>query len=178
MMIQTTIDNPHSSASKRRVSGFTLVEVMISVAVITLVGSSVIGALVFNERFAAQARLMTNARAIVQRNIELAQGVRWTKAMALSTGDANTPAVLKITSGTTWDDDAGGDNAENIAVLRNTNSVLVSGTLTRIVQSANTDSTVRRVTFSLSYQYRGVGPGRDPKANFIFSASTMRSTDD
>jgi hypothetical protein len=116
-------------------------------------------------RKAAVMRTLSNARAVVQRNIDTAMGVPLTAS--------SVPPILAITtaSGAVYDDDGGGDNLVNIALLRAGTSAWLKGTLTRtVVAEANADNAdIRRVTFSVSYTYRG--------RPYSFSMTTMRTID-
>ena len=128
----------------------TIVEIAIGAALLALVASGALASLVVLNRNAVRTRIMTNAKEIVQRNIESAVGLPFTSA--------NVPAVLATTStsGAVWDDDGGGDNLETIYVSRD-GSQKMTGTLLRIVRpeanAANAD--VRRVTFHLDYSLFG-----------------------
>ena len=130
--------------------GMTIVEIAIGAALLALVATGALAALVVLNRNAVRTRLMTNAKEIVQRNIEGAVGLPFTSA--------NVPAVLATTStsGAVWDDDGGGDNLETIYVSRD-GTQKMTGTLLRIVRpeanAANAD--VRRVTFHLDYSLFG-----------------------
>jgi type II secretory pathway pseudopilin PulG len=146
-------------------SGFTLVQVMVATAIIVIVGLASVQALVLMNRKAATMRVLNNARAVVQRNIDTAMGVPFTST--------STPAILATTtaSGSTYDDDGGGDNLVNVALLRAGTSAWLKGTLTRtVVAESNSDGAdIRRVTFSLSYTYRG--------KVYSFSMTTLRTQD-
>jgi type II secretory pathway pseudopilin PulG len=148
-----------------RPAGFTLVQVMVAAAIIVMVGLGSVQALMLMNRKAATMRLMNNARAVVQRNIDTAMGVPFTST--------STPAILATTtsSGSVYDDDAGGDNLVNIALLRAGTSAWIKGTLTRtVVAESNADNAdIRRVTFSLSYTYRG--------KVYSFAMTTLRTQD-
>ncbi len=154
--------------------GFTLMEVIFAMAFSIILGAAVITSLVTSQRFAARARLLTNARAIVQRNMDAAMGVAFT-------GTSSTPAILALTSsaGVVCDDDGGtGSPVENIQVLRSGSNVLVSGTLLRIVSAepvivsgtaVDASVVVRRVTFQIDYDYLS--------QHYTFSETTLRSSD-
>jgi type II secretory pathway pseudopilin PulG len=130
--------------------GMTIVEIAIGAALLALVASGALASLVVLNRNAVRTRIMTNAKEIVQRNIESAVGLPFTSA--------NVPAILATTSasGAVWDDDGGGDNLETIYVSRDGKQKM-TGTLLRIVQpeanAANAD--VRRITFHLDYSLFG-----------------------
>jgi len=154
--------------------GFSLVEVVVAMTISILMGAAIIMSLMASQRFAAKARLLTNARVIVQRNIEAATGV-------IFTGTSSTPAILALTgdAGVVCDDDGGsGAPVENIQVLRGTNNVLVTGTLRRIVTAepvvvsgteVNSSVVVRRITFQIDYDYLS--------HHYTHSETTLRSAD-
>ncbi len=150
----------------RRASGVLLAEVMVAAGVLTMVIVGASQALLTANRIAAASRVLTGARAVVQRNIDTTLTVTFTQN--------SQPAILAITpaTGTVYDDDGGFDNTIQIAVQDNGTMVVASGILTRIVTAvANSDNAdVRKVTFRLDYTYRG-------RAESI-SMTTMRSIDD
>ena len=148
-------------------------ETIFGVALCFFLGAAVITSMTINLRFASCARLMTNARAIVQRNIEAADGIAFS-------GTSSTPAILvpTVTAGVICDDDGGsGAPVENIQVLSSGTNVLVTGTLTRIVTSepviitgtADASVIVRRVTFQVDYDYQ--------THHYTYSETTLRSAD-
>ena len=109
----------------QRMQGFTLMEVMIALVVIPLMVVGVIEGLLQSQRFATKSRLMTNARIIVQRNIEAATGIAFT-----GTTNLLSPASFGIvtlgttgTSGSVSDDDAGSPT-ENISAVSYTHLTL------------------------------------------------------
>lgn len=126
----------------------TLVEIVIGAALLALIAATAIGSLVILNKHAVSSRIMSNAREIVQRNIEAAVGAPFSTT--------NVPAILATTSasGAVWDDDGGSDNKETIYVSRD-GSVQVLGTLTRKVtiepNALDSDNRIRRVTFHLDY---------------------------
>ena len=146
-------------------AGFTLVQIMIASAIIVIVGLASVQALVLMNRKAAVMRTLSNARAVVQRNIDTAMGVPLTAS--------SVPPILAITTatGAVYDDDGGGDNLVNIALLRAGTSAWLKGTLTRtVVAEANADNAdIRRVTFSVTYTYRG--------RPYTFAMTTLRTID-
>ena len=153
-------------ARHRSCAGVLLMEVMIASAVLvmTIVGAT--QALLTANRLSASSRVLTGARAVVQRNIDTALTVTYTKA--------SEPTILAITpaGGSTYDDDGGFDNTIQIAAQDNGGIVLATGTLTRIVTAVtNADGAIiRQVTFKLDYTYGG-------RAQSV-SMTTMRSIDD
>lgn len=148
-----------------RKAGFTLVQVMIATAIIVIVGLASVQALVQMNRKAAAMRTLNNARAVVQRNIDTAMGVAFTTSLV--------PPILATTAttGAVYDDDGGGDNLVNIALLRSGTTAWIKGPLTRtVIAEANADGAdIRRVTFSLSYTYRG--------RPYTYAMTTLRTID-
>ncbi len=134
----------------RRAGGFTLVQVMIAAAIMVVVGVSSISTLLTVNREAATARVYSNARAIVQRNMDA--------ALVAPFSSTSTPAILATTgsSGALYDEDGDGSYTENVVDTRSGN-VLVTGTLNRtVVAEANSDSApIFRITFQLNYTFRG-----------------------
>jgi type II secretory pathway pseudopilin PulG len=143
-----------------------LLEVMVAAAVLVMTAVGATHALLTANRLAAASRVLTGARAVVQRNIDT--------ALTVTFSQASQPAILAITpaAGTVYDDDGGFDNTIQIAVQDNGGIVVATGTLTRIVMAvANSDGAdIRQVTFRLDYSYGG--------RNQSVSMSTMRSIDD
>jgi hypothetical protein len=143
-----------------------LAEVLVAACVLTVVVVGASHALLTANRIAAASRVLTGARAVVQRNID--------NALTVTFSQASQPAILAITpsTGTLWDDDGGFDNTIQIAVQDNGTAVVAAGALTRTVTAvANPDNAdIRQITFRLNYTHRG-------RAQTI-SMSTMRSIDD
>ena len=141
-------------------------EALVAAGVLTMVVVGASHALLTANRMAAASRVLTGARAVVQRNID--------NALTVTFSQASQPAILAITpsAGTVWDDDGGFDNAIQIAVQDNGTAVVAAGVLTRTVTAvANSDSAdIRQITFRLNYIYRG-------RAQTI-ALTTMRSIDD
>jgi type II secretory pathway pseudopilin PulG len=153
------------NSRSRRSGGFALVEVMMGAVLIGLIAVGSVQALGAMNRNATGYRVMTNARAIVQRNID--------NALSVTASTTSIPAILATTSagGSAYDDDGG---AEGVAVvLQGTaGTQLVQGTLTRIVTAvANADSAdIRLVTFRLDYTLRGRA--------YTYQLSSLRAIDD
>lgn len=135
----------HSLRRLRRsaVAGSALVEAVVAAVVLAIVFLGSMEALIMANGNAANSRLTTNARVIVQRNIDKASGVPFTAAAP--------PDILKVTEAKGEVFDA------NVAVVVQTagGPALVSGVLTRtVLDVANTESAViRKITFSLKYKY-------------------------
>lgn len=128
--------------------GLTIVESAIAVAVLGIVAASAIATLLTLNRYAVSTRLMTNAREIVQRNIECAAGAPFTST--------SVPAILATANNAVWDDDGGGDNLETIYTSRDGTSK-ITGTLLRTVtaESNSAGADIRRVKFHLNYLLSG-----------------------
>lgn len=142
----------------------TLVEVAIGGALLALVAATAMGTLTVLNKNAVSTRIMTNGREVVQRNIEA--------AIATPFSTTNVPSILATTSasGSTWDDDGGGDNKVAIYTDRSgTASVL--GVLTRIVtkEPNSLGADIRRVTFRLNYTLYG--------RNLSYEMTTIRAMD-
>ncbi len=156
------IARPVSSRS----SGFALVEVMIAAMLIGLVAVGSVQTLDRLNRNASSNRVITNARAVVQRNIDTALSVTCSKT--------SIPPILAITSaaGAVYDDDAGAANVVTIAQQGSSSVELARGTLTRIVTAvSNGDSAdIREITFRLDYNYRG--------RPYTYSLTSLRAIDD
>jgi prepilin-type N-terminal cleavage/methylation domain-containing protein len=154
------------TASRRRARqrGFTLTELMVAVGIVIIAGMVGIQAMALLNSKAASMRIMNNARAIVQRNIDTAMGVPYSTS--------SVPAILATTttSGTVYVDDGTG-NSENVVYLRNGTTPLVTGTLTRTVvaEPNSTGQALLRITFSLTYTYR--------KHQYTYSMTTLRGPD-
>ena len=154
-----------------KAKGFTLLEVCVATTLSILLAAAIIGSLVQCMRFAAAARLLTNARAIIHRNINAASGVGFTDTL-------NPPSILAITSGKVCEDDGvttAGTTLENIQLGTN-GSATVTGTLSQVVSpetinEANaTTAVVYRVTFTLSYIFAS--------KPYSYSETTLRAKDD
>jgi len=150
--------------------GFTLMEVVFGILFSLTLGAVIVTSLITSQSFAARARLLTNARAIVQRNIDAAT------AIAFTSGSIPTILQTTPTSGVVCDDDGGsGSPVENIQVQQSGTNALVTGTLTRIVSNepavvtGTVSALVQRVTFRIDYTYLG-----NP---YTYSITTLRSAD-
>ncbi|MDB6152111.1 MAG: hypothetical protein JWL90_564 [Chthoniobacteraceae bacterium] len=156
----------------RQVHGFAMVEVLVAATLIGVAAIASIQGLGVLNRNAAGVRSLTNARAVLERNINTTLSVPWNAG--------SVPAVLAFTSpaGAVYDDDAGTpfDNgtANTVSLaLQGTNGIqLINGTLTRIVTAVpNTDNAdIRQVTFRVNYNYRG--------RSYSCELTTMRAIDD
>ena len=155
------------------IRGLSLLEIVFAMAFSIFLAIAITTSLLTSQRIAARVRLLTNARAIVQRNIDAAAGIAFTSG--------SIPDILAITSssGVVCDDDGGsGSPVENIQVLRTGTTALVTGTLTRIVSAepvivsgtaADASVLVRRVTFKIDYDYLSL--------HYTHSETTLRSAD-
>ena len=133
--------------------------------VTTIVGAT--HAMLVSNRLASSNRIMTAARAIVQRNIDTALTLRF---------DSTTlPSLLAFTAGANHDDDGGGDGSVTILTQKDASGNLVpliKGTLRRKVTAvANPQSAdVRKVEFRLTYTFL--------KRDYAVEMSTLRTIDD
>lgn len=150
----------------RACAGIMLAEAMVAAGMLALIVVGGTQALLTANRIAAASRVWTGGRAVVQRNIDTALGVTFSKA--------SQPAILAFTSaaGQAWDDDGGFDNTVQIAVQDNGTMIVATGTVTRTVTAvANPDNAdIRLITFRLDYTYQG-------RLQTI-SMFTMRAIDD
>jgi len=137
-----------SHLKRQSEEGLTIVESAIAVAVLGIVAASAIATLLALNRYAVSTRIMTNAREIVQRNIESAVGSPFTST--------SVPTILAAANNAVWDDDGGGDNLETIYISRDGTSK-VTGTLLRTVtaESNSAGADIRRVKFHLDYSLFG-----------------------
>ena len=143
-----------------------LAESMVAAAVLAIVVVGTSHALLTANRIAAASRVLTGARAVLQRNIDTALVSTFTQSTE--------PAILvpTLAGPQTYDDDGGFDSTIQIAVQDNGTAVVASGTLTRsVVAITNADNAdIRQITFRLQYTYRG--------RPVSISMSTIRSRDD
>ena len=151
----------------RRVSGIALLEVMMAMGLVMLIAVSATHSILTVNRISARNRVLTAARAVVQRNIDNALSLTWDETVE--------PAVLGITSGTAFDDDTGGvAGMVNLIIQKNGASqvILLQGTLTRIVADVpdSEGADIRRITFRLAYNYQ--------KTDYVIEMTTIRTRDD
>ena len=143
-----------------------LMEALVAAAVLVMTTVGATHALLTANRLAASSRVLTEARAVVQRNIDT--------ALTVTFSQASQPAILAITSaaGSSYNDLGGYDSTIQIATQDIGGTVVATGTLTRIVTAvANADGAdIRQVTFRLDYTYGGRSQS--------VSMTTMRSIDD
>ena len=154
-----------SDRLRANTSGFTLIQAVIAMGVIAVAGAAGMMALVQLNKKADAMRTLNNARAIVQRNIDLAMNVTF--------NSTTVPALLAVTTtaGQVVDDDGGGDGLVNIVMPKTAGGQTLKGTLKRFVSTqANLDGVnIRRVTIQIDYKVRG----RD----YTYSMTTLRGTD-
>lgn len=170
---------PHSTATqaaapsafqfhllRRGTGGFTVLQAVIAMGVIAVAGAAGMMALVQLNKKADAMRTLNNARAIVQRSIDLAMNITFN-----STAPEPTLLTVTTTDGQVVDDDGGGDGLVNIVSPKTAGGQTLKGTLRRIVATqVNPDGVkVRRVTFKIDYKIRG----RD----YSYSMTTLRGTD-
>jgi hypothetical protein len=153
-------------ARLRNRMAFMLAESMIAAGILALIIVLSSEALLTANRLAAASRILTGARAIVQRNIDNALTTTFTQAL--------TPAILATTTatGSPWSDDGEANGVVQIAVQDQGTTLIASGVLTRtVVALSNSDNAVvLQVTFSLTYKYRG--------RTDTIAMTTIRSRDD
>ena len=129
----------------------TIVEIAMGMAVLGIVAAGALASFITLNKNAVRTRIMTNAKEVVQRNIETAVGLPF--------DSSSTPPILATTAtvGAVWDDDGGSDNLITIYTSRD-GTQKVTGTLLRTVRAEpNTASAdVRRVTFHLDYSIFGI----------------------
>ncbi len=148
-------------------AGFTIVEIVISVALLAAFAVGSIEALLTLNRNASSTRIISCAREVVQRNMEA--------AMTVPFSSSSIPPILNVTTGTGWNetnDVVLGTAAIPLIVARD-GTVFSTGTLKRTVALATTAGfhpDTRRVTFTLSYFVNG-----RPKPDYTLTS--MRSPD-
>ena len=151
--------------SRAKKAGFSVVQAVVAMGVISIAGAAGMMALVQLNNKAAAMRTLNNARAIVQRNIDT--------ALAVSFSATQQPTILGITAtaGVVHDDDGGGDNLVTIVTPKTAGGLTLKGTLTRIVTAqANSDTAdIRRVTFRIDYTVRG--------RPYSYAMTTLRGSD-
>jgi type II secretory pathway pseudopilin PulG len=151
--------------------GMTFLEICVAMAISILIGAGLLAGLTQCLSFAASGRLLTNARAIVHRNIDAAGGVAFTSTSSI-------PTIL-ATTGSAWtvcEDDGAtttGTTVENIQLSGSNNTVLVTGTLRRMVAqetaSESASAQIYRITFKVDYTFLS--------KSFSYSETTLRSID-
>lgn len=150
---------------RKKAGGFTMLQAVVAMGVIAVAGAAGMMALLQLNKKADAMRTLNNARAIVQRNIDLAMNVTF--------NSTTVPAILTVTSptGQVVDDDGGGDGLVNIVTPKTAGGQTLKGTLTRIVATqVNPDGVnIRRVTFRINYSIGGRG--------YSYSMTTLRGTD-
>jgi type II secretory pathway pseudopilin PulG len=130
------------SPQVRPEEGMTIVEIAVGAALISLVTAMAIATLIVLNKNAVSTRIMTNAREIVQRNIEAAIAIPFTSS--------NIPPILATATNAVWDDDGGDPSTVAIYTSRDGTSTM-SGRLLRTVQAETNipGADIRRVTFRL-----------------------------
>jgi hypothetical protein len=145
-------------------AGLSLVEALVALTLLVTTAVTATHSFLVTNRIAGANRVLTSARAILQRNIDNALTQRW--------DSTTTPSILATTSaaGSLYDDDGGADNQVALLVQvdgANT-TTLLKGSLNRIVTAVNPQ--IRRVTFRLTYTYQ--------RRNYSVEMTTMRAIDD
>lgn len=159
---QTGAWNRLTLPKRRLEDGVTLVEVAIGGAMIALIATTAIVALVLLNKNAVSTRIMTSAREIVQRNIEAAVGTPFTST--------SIPPILATATNAVWDDDGGGDNLVTIYTSRD-GTGKVTGDLRRTVATEGNSlaADIRRITFRINYSLYG--------RNLSYEMTTLRAVD-
>jgi len=143
-------------------------EIIVSATVLCLAVTGSLTALVSLNRNAAATRLLTNARAVVQRNVDTALTVPYASGT-----NSTIPPILAITSasGATYSDDNAAP-AVNIDLAGAQGTPLVTGTLTRTVTAVSNslNATILQITFAINYTYRS--------RNYSYQVTTMRAPDE
>lgn len=140
----------------------TIVEIAVGAALLGLVAATAIATLIILNKNAVSTRIMTNAREIVQRNIEAAIGTPFTSG--------STPPILATATNIPWDEGIPGNNPITIYTSRD-DTAKVTGTLFRTVQTEPNaiGADVRRVTFRLAYTLVG--------RSMSYEMTTIRAVD-
>jgi len=158
---------------RQRENGFTLLEVVAAMIVAVVLGVIVTGGFLMSQKMAASGRIRTQARVILQRNIDLALSIPFT--------GVSTPPSLELTVGQSLPGVPFNDptlpppsqvGQVPLLVSSNDGAPLVTGTLWRHCEELdNPDKAViHRITFTVRYDYLG-------SAQEI-SLTTLRSRDD
>ena len=149
--IEAVISRRHSrlTALSGLCSGFTIMEVMVAAVVMVISYTVVTQSFLLANRKAASSRLRTNARVIVERNINKALSVPFTSTVQ--------PSILATTAGdVVFDDDGNGDGLVNLMVQDASGTIQMKAVLKRnvaaVLNPENAD--IRRITFSVTYTYR------------------------
>ncbi len=150
-------------------------ETVAAMAIIAILGASLMVGLLAAHRHVAVSRVMTAGRIILQRNIDRAMGVPFLSNITRAEVLAET-----ATDGTPYSHEGIGTATSLPVLTSNDGRVLVTGTLTRIVRdepipnaSALSDvSTAKllRVTFRLRYNYLN--------RNYTQELASIRAQDD
>jgi hypothetical protein len=149
--------------------GFASVEVLVAMGLVMLIAVSTTQALLVTNTLAARNRVMTAARAVVQRNIDAALSVPWDS-------DNPEPAKLAVTAdtGQVDDDDGSSDNAVNLITLRRNSGdlIILQGTLTRIVTKVTNPkgADIRKITYRVNYKFL--------RKDYAVEMTTFRTIDD
>jgi type II secretory pathway pseudopilin PulG len=164
------VSPPVSLQRSRATGGFSLVQALVAMTIVMIAGFASVQALVWTNRKAASMRTINNARAIVQRNIDVALGVPF---------DSNNPvpAILALTS--TAGNIFNGDIDSAVPVLlvaKRDGTPAAQGVLRRTVTAQSTNPDIRRVVFNLGWPYRSGSLTATLPNNL--SMTTLRTTDD
>src|ERR1700720_4533677 len=157
-------------AAMRQSPGFTLVEVIVGIAVISIGTASMVGALTRFNSLASTARNATGAYTTVMNQIDLIQSDSpFNPQKTNPDGTAQIPPELQI----------GTHTQSNIPIYQDPKTgVIVSGTMTTTVSDISSSYTNGSVTFPLT-MYKAVVTVTYTylSRNYSFSMSTIRTSD-
>ncbi|MEO7931853.1 MAG: prepilin-type N-terminal cleavage/methylation domain-containing protein [Chthoniobacterales bacterium] len=156
-----------SARFPKKNAGFTIIEVAVAVTLLALFGMAGIDALLTLNRDAGSLRVMSAAREVVQRNMEM--------AMTVPFDSSNIPAILAVNTGTGWNEtsDVSLGSAPIALITARDGTVLVTGTLKRTValfSGSTYNANTRRITFTLDYSING-------KSKPSYTLTSIRSPD-
>jgi prepilin-type N-terminal cleavage/methylation domain-containing protein len=157
-------------AATRLVPGFTLVEVMVGIAVIAIGTACAVGALTRFNSLASAARNATGAYTVVMNQIDLIQSDSpFNPQKTNPDGTAQIPPELQI----------GTQTQNNISIYQDPKTgVIVTGTMTTTISDISSSYTNGSVTFPLT-MYKAVVTVTYTylSRNYSFSMSTIRTSD-
>ncbi len=157
-------------AATSRVSGFTLVEVIVGIAVISIGTACAVGALTRFNALASTARNATGAYTVVMNQVDLIQSDSpFNPQKTNPDGTAQIPPELQI----------GTQTQNNISIYQDPKTgVIVTGTMTTTVSDISSSYTNGSVTFPLT-MYKAVVTVTYTflNRNYSFSMSTIRTSD-
>lgn len=161
---------------RRGQAGLTIVEMAVAIAILGLIATAGTMTLLTLNKNAFSTRVMTDAREVVQRNMESAMGVPFTST--------NLPAnhILDLTAAASpfphWDENGGTADVIVYASRSGTEAPL-TGTLTRsvVAEPNSLGADIRRITFHLDYGDRPTQPRTIFNRPLSYEMTTIRATD-